>query len=401
MNPLKRLKFEHYVVAASVAALVLACLLIGPAATPKFTPGEETVEGQSRDVSKSGSKALLMLLQRMDVDVVRHERRLDLLSRDVRMVVSIAPKLALEPGEEESLISWIKKGGTFVLLAGKDGMGLRPFGLRSEYFHEATGTSDSTLDLSPLWPQLPAPYRLRTGNRKRIHREEETGIAWTSTAVDGTGWIAAAGRWGTGTVVVLCDGRAGRNEALIDGDHDALFVQLACVAAKDGAVAFDEYHHGHKEGQGPLTYVLDTAAGPAVFHVIAILFLVVMAAGKRLGRPAAVREGQRRRPMEFLEALARLFRASKNSGLALRLILADVTASLRTRFGAADKEALAAAAARRGFAPDRILKPLESAQRAARERPSAAELVHHAKALEGVRRLMTGTPNPTGRIRNS
>jgi hypothetical protein len=268
-------------------------------------------------------------------------------------------------------------------------MGLDPFGLKAEYFHEAKGTSDSTLDLSPLWPALSEPYRLKTFNRRRMHKKDEVGIAWTSITPDAAGWIAAAGTWEGGKVVVLCDARPARNEALIDGDHDALFVHLALAAAKDGAVALDEYHHGHKEGQGPLAYVLDTAAGPAVFHVVAILFLVVMASGKRLGRPVEVREGQRRRPMEFLEALARLFRASKHSGLALRLILADVTGALRTRFGAADRESLAAAAARRGLSADRILKPLEAAQRAARERPSAAELVRHARALEDVRRLMT------------
>jgi len=258
-------------------------------------------------------------------------------------------------------------------------------GLKWVELKDAPSAAPARVDLSPIWPRMKDGYAIEPGARSRLARDAGTKSNPMALSEDEHGWIVAGSRWGSGSAIMFCHSGAARNEALLTADHDALLVHLALVAAGGGKVGFDEYHHGYAEGQGPLAYVMDSAAGPAVVHVVLLLFLLVLATRRRLGPARIVREEERRRPLEFIEALARLCRASGNSGLAVRLVLADVLDSIQERFGGSDPQTLARVSARLGLDGRKVGETVEAARRASEGRPGAGELVRQVRELERIR----------------
>jgi hypothetical protein len=389
----ERLRFEHYVVAGAAVALFAGVLLFG---VPMAGPGpgsEEALDGHSRATTGSGTRALELLLKESGAAVVRHERRLDLIRSDVRVLFSISPQKGLEPGEEEGLFRWIADGGTFVLMARSDEFVkkiLDRLGLQWVRIGSPPPADPVQVDLSRFWPELKTPYFIEPGAGARLTKSADAIVSLQPVALseDAKGWIVAGARWGSGSIVVFSDPRPARNEALLKAQHDVLMVHLALAAAQRGKVGLDEFHHGYAEGQGPLAYAMDTAAGPAVIHAVLVLILLVLATNRRLGPARIVREEERRRSLEFVEALARLCRASKNSGLAVQLVLTDVLDSIQGRFGGSDPETLARVSSRLGIDGRRVAETVNGARRLAHERPSPAELVRQVRELEQVRRRL-------------
>jgi hypothetical protein len=133
---------------------------------------------------------------------------------------------------------------------------------------------------------------------------------------------------------------------------------------------------------------MDTPAGPMLIHVVVFAVLLLLATGRRLGPARAIYEERRRRPVEFIDAFARLCRASRSSGLGVELVLHHIVESLQRRFGAADGTTVAREASRRGLDPRPLLQTLERARALARGQPSSGDMVRCLRDLEQLRRAL-------------
>ena len=184
---------------------------------------------------------------------------------------------------------------------------------------------------------------------------------------------------GQGTVYALSEVELFSNERLDQADNAVLAVNLATAAAQPGRVIFDEYHHGElraTELPGDLRYgALAGAEG------LALLALVVFLSGYfwRLGRPAPPGEPPRRSALEYVRAIATLYREAGAGGLAVSLAAGDfrrrLAASLHLPAQAPDHLLVEAAAARgpAGARLDELLRRLNAISE--EDRLSDAEVV--------------------------
>ncbi len=383
-----KLRFEHYVIVASFAALLAGSLLFGQRQAPSKEE-EETRGGQSRAPTRSGALALWRVLRQHGVQIVRYERRVDLLHPSTRVLLSVASPVGFDADEAAGLERWIRGGGTFLWLPRTtlDNDGVLLAAARLEYVpHEGEPEERSfSIDASPVDPALGRAYSVVLSRRARLRSPKGGPVGLGG---DDRGWVAACARLGRGRLIVFADPRPARNDAILHGDHAALLTHLVLACADGGPVAFDDYHHGYAEGQTPVAYLLDTPAGGAILNLAVLAALVLLGAGRRLGPARTVHEERRRRPAEFIEAYARLCRASRATGPAIALVLGHVLDSLQRRFGATDDAVIGREAARRGLDAKKALQSLEAAKAASRGRPAPAEMVRSLRDLETLRRAL-------------
>ncbi|MBI4565544.1 MAG: DUF4350 domain-containing protein [Planctomycetes bacterium] len=387
MKALKPVRFEHVVVLAAVAALVAGGLLFGERPSKPDERQEDRQQGQSRAVTRSGTRALATLLERFGGKVVRHERRLDLIAPDVRVCFVLAASVEPDAQEMDAVWRWMEEGGTLIFAPRSPeswGDPLSRLGLAWEPRGYTGSAAAVEVDVSALG--LADTYRVKAIPGPRLRSAPGAPVAARALAEDGGGWIVAYARVGRGEAVVFADLHAARNDALLEEDHSALLAHAALARAEGGRIAFDEYHHGYVEGQSPLAYLMDTPAGGVLIHLVVLGLLVLYGAGRRLGPPRPVLEERRRRPQEFIEAFARLSRAARASSMAVELVLNDVMDSIHKRFGTRDPAMLGRRAARAGLDPEGVRRTLERAQRAGHERVEPADMVSIMKELEALRR---------------
>lgn len=103
------------------------------------------------------------------------------------------------------------------------------------------------------------------------------------------------------------------NSGLKDPDSAALALNLLSALPPGGAIWMDEWHHGRRaagsSAAGPEAWLQDTPSGRAILFTAAVIFLALLLAGRRFGRPVPLPSDQvRRAPIEHVTALANLNR---------------------------------------------------------------------------------------------
>ncbi len=118
--------------------------------------------------------------------------------------------------------------------------------------------------------------------------------------------LAAAFRRGQGEIVVVADAHLLSNAALSGGDNAVLAYDLLAPAGR--GVVFDEFYHGLSVRGNPLWLMTRSryAVGMATLSVIVGLLLWRRAVA--LGPPLETRPRSRRTILEYVEAMAHLFR---------------------------------------------------------------------------------------------
>ena len=99
MRALERLRPEHLLVLAALAALVAGALLFGTG--PTATKDEEEARaGESRSALRTGSLALARTLASLGASVEAHERRSDVLDDEHAVLVSISAPIEWDEDEQ-------------------------------------------------------------------------------------------------------------------------------------------------------------------------------------------------------------------------------------------------------------------------------------------------------------
>jgi len=275
----------------------------------------------------------------------------------------LGPQLLPQPEEYEALWEAVRRGAILVLGVSGEGAAA-PFPMLDSGEAERWDPEAATaLTLAYLGLRLqpsgaparvpvtaaqgPAPLSaaatVQVPSGQRLHREPDPARLrrWLESAIgtersgalrplkvtrseilarDEGGIVAAALRLGGGTVYVLSEVEILSNEWLGQADNAVFGLGLLTAGGYPGRVVFDEYHHGRvapPAAPSDLNYpAFQAAAGLA----LAALALYTLGFAWRFGRPRPAGEPPRRSVLEYVEALAGLYREARAGGLALRTI---------------------------------------------------------------------------------
>ncbi|MDT8307259.1 MAG: DUF4350 domain-containing protein [Anaerolineae bacterium] len=247
---------------------------------------------------------------------------------DTRLALMLEPQTPGLTAEEWAVLEeWVAAGGILALLG--EGFGAA---FSFSHFDVEIDYAVPVGDLAFTAPFLGSPPFSLAQIRPR---------AALDTARDDIVTLVAAGErplliafpHGDGLVILGTITYPLTNAGLKEGDNALFALNLATLAGESGAIWFDEWHHGVR-GQdalsGPGQWLRQTPAGQALLYSAAVLFLGVLLAGRRFGRPIPLaRPGQRRAPLEHIVAVANLSRRAGHR----HAVLAQVHLQLKRELG--------------------------------------------------------------------
>lgn len=329
----------------TIAVVVLIFLLGGLWLVATSTAGDGGLglpKLSSFRTSPSGARALYLTLQELNVPTSRRLTPHPVEGSSTGGALALlAPTEPPTPRELARLHDWVRSGGTLLYAASSGDPTLDTLGLELELV--APGS------FSPLETSGGEGVPVRT----RPHRWTE-GLETSATVrfafTDSSRALSAAGaepllvspsgdvaavvfRRGEGTVVAWSDGGLLSNRALRAGSRPLVFVRAAAEAAAGGEpVVFDEYHHGYREGGGPvqatLRFARETGPGRAALQIAVAGFGLLLLLGRRFGSPVEVERGRRRSPLEHVEALSAAYQGANARTTARRLLVAGLARRL-------------------------------------------------------------------------
>ncbi len=267
-------------------------------------------------------------------------------------------------GEDEikSLLLWVDRGGTLVLIDRRPEDGL----LRSAgswvittdfklYPPEVNpDAADVTAGVTPYKPSQPTtftadvdqvlPSRFATSIKFPFVTPDDTGSevgydpdlaptplksedtetqfaspAPVAHLSDADGALLVDWARGLGRVVLLSDPYIVSNTGISHEDNLQLAVNM--VTGSDGLIAFDEYHHGRGVTENAFVgYFSGTPVLPMVAQLALLLLLMVYTRARRFARPLPWHEVDRRSTLEFVASMAELQHRARAFGLAIENI---------------------------------------------------------------------------------
>jgi len=240
---------------------------------------------------------------------------------------------------------------------------------------------------------VPGPYRL-------LPREEKTktgvkqlvSATWQALVADRGGNVLMQARVGLGTIYAVCEAEVFGNADIAQADNVVLAANLL-FGGRHSRAYFDERLHLHAGaasgdvGRLPLARMKQT-----MWLVIAALALYLVGLGRRFGAPVPMLEKPRRSALEYVEALADLYRRAE----ARTAIWALLRQSFRRRLSAVagtppdlPPERLAATLARRRHVNAAQVQDVLLRLEAMPEHPSDAALLDIARQLAAVEEAVT------------
>lgn len=284
-----------------------------------------------------------LLARRDDPQPMRLERPWTDLDGRGHVLLVVGPlRVGPSRGEVRALVEWVSRGNTLVYLMGHD-RGIDRRADESENLNAALGVQGKPEGApegeQPLWlvknivlsqrrvrPAAPsaallgvrevityAPHALPVKAPGMPLLEEPDG------AVHLRHWTVESGQ-----VFVGISGSIFSNELINRADNLVLLLNLLDMVDRDaGYVLFDEYHHGYYDRE-PLTTPFARrvllALGAQMFLLVT-LFLA--SRGRRFGPLKVLGRPSRRSHLEFVDALAELYRRGKAGSHAARRLYDD------------------------------------------------------------------------------
>lgn len=313
MRSVPRLPVPARIAVLCVCVVLVACGLVY---LEERQAGEK---GTGRPTTYSngslGYRALFLWLKALGLPVKRWESPFGALSSEVAVLVVLQPELGPDPGELRRLEQWVEKGGTLLVSSVPAGPFMAHFGLEGKMSPERLQGGGQGRRVRGR----PGPY---LSGEHRVVRKVPQGL--TSLRPEA---IAHAGDAGGGLVVVVKKGRGQvigfadpllfTNQALREGDHAHMILDLLLSHPEKGFVAVDEYHHGYGRATTVLGHVAQSRAFPLLLQGVVIFLFFWAYAGRRFGPPRPVRQAEARASMDYVRAMARLFQRGQKRAFAL------------------------------------------------------------------------------------
>jgi hypothetical protein len=255
---------------------------------------------------------------------------------------------ALSENDARTLLSWVERGNTLLLLGRKN----TPLHLALNVAVIASDKREDEVfhrvDLGMGGGYTEGVAHLSVGSRAVLRAPGDALPLW---------WLndrpaAVLLRRQLGRVIVAADARWMSREGLIrsDGeprdDNVVFLANVTGMAARDGKVYFDEYHHGLRSGGGFWGYLEYHGERATPLLVLLVLVVAGWTWAVRLGPPVPLPRISNADAVDYASALARLYQKTGTRRLLgrtlVRSFLGALTRHLRLRRNALPAEILAA-----------------------------------------------------------
>jgi hypothetical protein len=151
----------------------------------------------------------------------------------------------------------------------------------------------------------------------------------------GRGALAVMETRGAGRIVALCDPQELVNLHINEDDNWRLAADLIAMAPPGAAIAFDEFHHGLRTGEGPPYSLLVFTWAQGLALAGAVLFFGLALRGRAFGPRLPITPDTGRPAEEYVNAVGTLLKRAQARNLTLELLLTATRRQLRERAGIA------------------------------------------------------------------
>ncbi|MFN8531637.1 MAG: DUF4350 domain-containing protein [Anaerolineae bacterium] len=342
----------------------------------------------STDSSPRGALALRLWMERSGFEVIDSAvLPTDLDRADVLFVLE--PELDYDPTLAAVVREWVGRGNILVIAGWASHLTtlLEAFDVSVDVIPALTGDllpGAPTLQDPPLSGALPEmlsyglsserddviPLLFRGTKPVLIHFPEGRGQVWAAGFID-----------------------AFTNLGLQDDQNARLLANIAAAFPQGTRVAFDDGAYAITESQNLSTWLLESAPGRGILIGGAIVFVFLAARGRRFGSPQPIAEETlRREPVEYIQAIAHLFRRAGGRDEILRHTKAQFRRRLSKRYGIdprlADTDFARQAIERDPSLDEAALRDLLS--RLSRSNVSEAELLRTSHDVDSWLRKLSG-----------
>lgn len=354
-----------------------------------------------------GLKALAEVCRQHHLPVLAWDSTLEHLGAKQHVLGIVDPTMTPSEDEMAALIAWVKRGGRLLLAVDLDQEHsilwhdvemnpdedmLRALGLQGEPVAGATSTAlpmTQAPELSEIRGVfVPGPYRLSVPKR----RAAAAITGWQPLLADRSGNVLMKGRLGAGAVYVLSEADILANSYLAHADNVVLAANLLFQGTQD-RVYFDErLHLVSAVGSAEVRALPVRRLKLVLWLALAAVAVYLVGLGVRFGSPTPLRERSRRSALEYVAALADLYRRAEARTAIWGLLRQSFRRRLSTLAGTRPDlpaERLAATLAhRRRLDPAQVQDLLAQLEQTP-EHPTDEELLRMTRRIAAVEEALT------------
>jgi len=190
---------------------------------------------------------------------------------------------------------------------------------------------------------------------------------------------------GNGRIVILGDPYIFSNGGLSLRDNLQLAINL--LTTTDGLIAFDEYHQGRGQSRNAIIgYFSGTPILPILGQLVALTLVILWTSSRRFARPLPLKEIDRRSSLEFVASMAELQQQARAFDLAIENVYSR-TRRVLARYAGMEYNSPRAEVAERVAARSSLeARPLEILMRQCEEAINGAPVTER-QSIQLVRRL--------------
>ena len=298
--------------------LALLALVVGLGVANGVRQARQTTAAPLRrdSTNADGANALKLWLEALEFEVSTAQLGRFELPEDVGIVLMLQPSQQVSARELTHLETWVEEGGVLLVVGNNAQASMVTgyfefsqtfyFGAETQFVKPATlavqrGVAWDSAEIDP-----PATFTTeRTDFVTHLAIEQEP--------------VIVSFQQGKGTIILSTLWEPFSNSGIQREGNAELVINLLSMTTFDGAIWFDEWHHGDRapiianEISGPGAWVRRTRVGQALLLTIALGYVLTIWRGRRFGRPIPLPDTNvRRAPLEYITAIANMNRRAGN-----------------------------------------------------------------------------------------
>jgi hypothetical protein len=258
-----------------------------------------------RDDRAGGAKALKLWLEDIGYEV----KELGSLesTEEVDVLFVLSPRNAYSESEARYLAEWVRRGNHLIVAGNIFTLNsvLEPYQMGVQYHNYDLGrrSLNSPALSNPPFEQLRVGqvYRIVSDRPDLVMHLNDGDVPIIASVAERQGEV-----WVSGTI------RPFTNLGLGDDASAGLILNILSNVPRSAVIGFDEGLHGEEAPPETLTsWLRETPAGWSILSSIGLVMVFLFMHGRRFGQAFPIREEQlRREPVEYIQAMANLFRRS-------------------------------------------------------------------------------------------
>lgn len=310
-------------------AVILVLLLIGAFLSTLLAPQAQKPSLSVRSDERNGAMALRLWLERSGYQVSdRVSIPADLDQVDLLFVLQ--PAISYSPEMSNAVKAWVRRGNTLIAGGSPFAIGTLMDAFDVQIGWVGAGGTVFT-PASPILDQPPVDS-VSSSAPIVLYSQRDDVIPYLFNDTDP---VLVSFRDGEGTVWVSALLDPFTNAGIQDEQNARLILNMLATVKPGARIAFDEGLYAFGEGAMTLDgWLFGTAPGLGVLGIIALTFVYLYLRGRRFGSPLPLaRETLRREPVEYIHAIARLFRRAGGRDDLLRHYQRQFKRRLSIRYG--------------------------------------------------------------------